>query len=53
MTDKEIEKNYIECSSCDHILDCKERGKHGMCINYEPIKRGGDKSGRQRLDKTT
>lgn len=37
--EEQIKKNYIECSSCDHVLECRERGKHGMCINYEPIKK--------------
>lgn len=40
MSPREEEKiisNYIACSSCDNVLDCKERGKHNKCINYKPM----------------
>lgn len=45
--------NYIACSSCDNVLDCKERGKHDKCINYKPMDKGGEELGRQRVDKPT
>lgn len=52
MTDKQMINNYIMCSSCDHILECRECGQHTNCINYKP--REGEKDGRQqRVDKTT
>ena len=48
--EERITRNYVMCSSCDHVLECKERGKHEMCINYKKI--GGDESGRSKVDKT-
>lgn len=46
MTDKQMINNFIMCSSCDFVLDCRERGQHTNCIKYKP--REGEKDGRQK-----
>ena len=37
-TEKEQMQRYIQCSSCDFVLECKERGQHDNCIKYKPNK---------------
>ena len=40
--EKEVLNNFIKCSGCDLVLECKERGQHSNCIKYKPRDKSKD-----------